>query len=1118
MAGEAVLSALMEVLFEKLAVAALDEYQSLRNVKKELQNLSTTLSSIQDLLEDAEEKQLKEKPVGRWLMKLKDVAYEIDDLLDNYTAAKQRSMLEAGQKKRVSLHFSCCCFNKLLLDRRIAHKIKGINERMANISRERDVLGLQVLGGMNRVEIQERPQTSSLVDGSDVYGREKDKDNIVKMLLANSVGSNPSKVAIIPIVGMGGIGKTTLTQLVYNDSRVKEHFELRMWLCVSENFDERKLTRETLESTYTTTGMTTTNMNLLQEDLCQKLKGKRFLLVLDDVWNEDGEKWTRYYAALVSGEKGSKILVTTRNGNVGRIMGGLRPYHLKQLSDKDCWLLFRNCAFVNGNSSEHPNLEQIGKKIVKKLKGLPLAAKALGSLLYSKLDEDDWKNILRSEIWELPTDQNNILPALRLSYKHLPPHLKQCFAFCAVFHKDYVFQRDDLVQMWMALGFVQPRGRKRMEDIGYSYFDELVSRSFFQAHKGNYVMHDAIHDLAQSISIDECVRLEDELQADRTDKALHSSFSCSHSMQTSFEPFYKFKRLRTLLLLQGYKSVTDLIPDDLFLKLKFLRVLDLNRRDIKKVPESIGNLHQLRYLSLSGTGIETLPSSISKLYNLQTLRLKHCNELSQLPRGVTNLINLRHLEASSLLVSEIAGIGKLTCLQKLGEFTVRRRMGFGITELKDMTELQGNLCISNLENVASGEDACNAKLNTKVSLTSIELVWSEKTHVVSSEGSFQEEVLRYLQPHREIKELTIKGYSGLHFPDWIGSSSLSSLHTIHLSNCKNGKFLPSLGQLPFLKYLDIGGMNSVTHIGQEFLGSGEVRGFPSLNEIVLDDLPCLEEWCIAEGEGMFPCISEIQVSECPKLRELPRLPPTVTRLTLSEAGVICLPELKTSTSSAAALSSMYIHDCPNLTSLRTGLLSQELNSLKELTIANCEELVSLPMDCFKPLVSLRNLHIYNCPKLTCTFQQTKRLLPGSLEDLRISKCNPELIISMLKCSESLTSLTQLNISNCSELNYFPEEELPRMLKFLVLQDCANLRLLPPLKHVSNLESLVIKHCPLVMLPEVGGLPAKLQELHIFGCPLLKNMFEKDGGRERVKIAHVPKVQIDNLGFWPSIIL
>ncbi|KAJ0974660.1 hypothetical protein J5N97_016625 [Dioscorea zingiberensis] len=1107
MAGEAVLSAFMQVLFDKLATAAFNEYRLLRGAKKELKSLSSTLSMVQAVLEDAEEKQLTEKPVQCWLMKLKDIAYYIDELLDKHATADLESRLE-GQKVSNHFHFTCYCWKKCLLDYRIAHKIKGVNKKLEKIARERDVLGLQVMASVNRLRIEDRPQTSSLVDGSNVFGREEDKERIVRSLLMSDRSSS-FRVSVLPIVGMGGLGKTTLTQLVYNDNRIKEHFQLRMWVCVSENFDEKKLTRETLEFTvsggYSTN---TTNMNLLQEELFEKLKGKRYLLVLDDVWNENHEKWRRYYAALIAGERGSKIIVTTQNKNVGRIMGGSLPYHLKQLSDKDCWSLFRNCAFVDGDSSRYPKLEEIGMEIVKKLKGLPLAAKALGSLLYSKLDEDDWQNILRSEIWELPADQNNVLPALRLSYKHLPPNLKQCFAFCAVFHKDYVFERDNLVQIWMALGFIQPQGRNRMEDIGYSYFDDLVSRSFFQAHKGNYVMHDAIHVLAQSISIEECVRVEDGLQTISSKKARHLSFSCSNSMDTSFEQFYGFKRLRTLLLLQGYKSRTCVVPDDLFLKLKFLRVLDLHRRDIDKLPQSIGNLQLLRYLSLSGIGIKMLPSSICRLYNLQTLRLMHCEGLRQLPKDVTNLINLRHLEARTLLVTEISGIGKLASLQKLDEFVVRRSKGFQISELKDMVELRGNLRVSSLENVTSCEEAIQAKLSNKRTLTALQLEWSEKSQFGSQE-CLNEEVLRGLQPPTEIKELTIKGYSGFYFPRWLGSAAFSSLNKIHLSNCENCKFLPPLGQLPFLRSLDIEGMYSVTHIGQEFSGNGEVMGFPSLNELEFQDMPCLEEWNISEGETQLPCITDIWISECPKLMELPQLPSTVTRLTISEVALTCLPMLRPSSTSPAALSFLSIHDCLKLTTLQGGLLSQQLSFLEELTIANCEELVSLPAECFRPFVSLRKLHIYDCPKLTCSSLETTNLLPRSLEVLGFRSCSLEFINPMLKSLTSLTSLTHLKIDECPEFYCFPEEELPSMLKFLVLSNCANLQSVPPLRHVLKLESLVISDCPMVTCLPEDGLPLELQEVNINECPLLKDKLEQDGC-EWEKIVHVPKVEINDM--------
>ncbi|KAH7652206.1 L domain-like protein, partial [Dioscorea alata] len=664
--------------------------------------------------------------------------------------------------------------------------------------------------------------------------------------------------------------------------------------------------------------------------------------------------------------------------------------------------------------------------------------------------------------------------------------------------------------MWMALGLIQPQGRKSMEDIGYGYFDDLVSRSFFEAQNGSYFMHDAIHELARSIAAVECVRLEDDRQNTTfSKKARHSLFSCSNTMDTSFEQLYGFKSLRTLLVLEGYKPRTRPIPNDLFLKLKFLRVLDLQRRDIDKLPSSIENLQQLRYLCLSRTGIKALPSSLTRLRGLEMLKLKYCTELSHLPVDVTNLINLRHLEVNSSLILDIARIGKLTHLQKLAEFLVRRSNGFRITELKHMVELRGHLRISGLENVTSGDEAVEAMLSAKSSLSSLELVWCNESLIGGQ--SIQQDVLRGLHSHVELRELIIKGYSGFRFPGWLGSSSLSSLHTIQLSNCNKCMLLPPLGQLPFLKRLDIDGLLAVTHIGQEILGQGEIVGFPSLNVLVLQDMPYLVEWSMAEGQGVLPCITEIQVSECPKLRGPPPVSPTVNRLTISEAGLNCLPQLKkTSTTTArTALSSLYVYECSSLKSLSNGLLSQELSSLRELTIANCEELVSLPMDGFKLLVSLKNLHIYNCPKLKCGLPEAIDLLPESLEDLRISSCSTELINPILKCLSRLTSLTHLNLTDCSQLNHFPEEaQLPNMLKFLVFWNCANLWWLPPLLYVSGLESLVISNCPSVSCLPEEGLPAELQELCINGCPLLIDLLEDDSGREWDKIAPVSKVEID----------
>ncbi|KAJ3669191.1 hypothetical protein LUZ60_011141 [Juncus effusus] len=1114
MAGEAVLSGFMQVLFEKVSAFTLNEIGKIRTsegVDKELHTLSSTLSTIQALVEDAEEKQLENKFVRHWLSRLKDIAYEMDELLDDYAARNPKSQLEQTNPSRwikVKNYLSCFCLNNGLFKYQIVVQIKEIREKLDNLARERDALGLQMFGEINRLTITERPKTSSFVDNSSVFGRDHDKEKIINMLLS-PVAKSSRVGAVIPIVGMGGLGKTTLAQLVYNDVRIKDHFEMRMWVYVSENFDEVKLTRETLESVSGSLTFATTSMDPLQKNLCDKVKGKRFLLVLDDVWNEDLNRWHSYYNALTVAENGSKIIVTTQNESVGRVMRGLSPpYHLDQLSDEDCWKLFKDCAFVNGDSSVYPNLEVIGKEIVMKLKGLPLAVKALGSLLYSKVDEEAWRNILKSEIWELPPDKNSILPALRLSYKHLPPHLKQCFAFCSVFHKDYMFERNKLVQIWIALGFVQPQGRRRLEDIGNSYFDDLVGRSFFQCHKGRFVMHDAIHDLAQSISIDECLRLELEENARRVsvERIKHLSFSCHNSKATEFRAFFKFKKLRTLLLLRGYKSTTSPIPTELMINLRYVRVLDLNRREIYEIPESIHNLKQLRYLNISGTSISKLPSTVGTLRNLQTLKMKNCVELDELPRGITLLLNLRHLETSSRLMGTINGIGSLTCLQELEEFVVRKEKGYKIRELGGMNELGGNLSIKDLENVNNKIEASDAMLNKKEYLTVLHLIWSDERHITLEEKRKEDQILECLRPNDQLKEITIKGFTGSKFPTWL--TNLSFIRTIHISDCKQCISLPSLGQLRLLKYLDIGDLDAVVCIDQEFEGITGNMAFPSLTELVLQEMSNLEQW-VSDGKiALLPHLNELQLLQCPKLQDMPLLPPTLTRIRISESGFTFLPQMSSNSITQPSLESLQINDCPNLKSLHQGLLSQQLGSIKQLTITDCEELVEFPLHGFRSFQSLKSLHIYNCPKLA-PIGHDRTLLPPLIEDLRITSSN-KIINPVLSEITHLSSLAYLCITDCDDLISF--RGLPLGLKFLGIYNCKNLLYLPDcLRDLQSLVTLTITDCPLIRCLPVKGLPEMLQELHIKDSPLLTKSCQ-EGQVDWHKITHVSTVEIiDEVG-------
>lgn len=244
---------------------------------------------------------------------------------------------------------------------------------------------------------------------------------------------------------MGGLGKTTLAQHIYNDPRMEEaDFHIKAWVCVSDDFNVFRLTKIILEA-ITKSKDNSRELEMIHGRLKETLTGKRFLLVLDDVWNERREEWESVQTPLNHGAPGSRILVTTRCEEVVCIMRSNKVYHLKQLQEDHCWQVFVKHAFQDDHSILNAELKEIGTKIVQKCKGLPLALKSIGSLLHTaKSSISEWESVLLSNIWDILKGESEIIPALLLSYHHLPSHLKMCLACCALFPKDYEFVKEHL--------------------------------------------------------------------------------------------------------------------------------------------------------------------------------------------------------------------------------------------------------------------------------------------------------------------------------------------------------------------------------------------------------------------------------------------------------------------------------------------------------------------------------------------------------------------------------------------------------------------------------------------------------------------------------------------------
>ncbi|XP_075644460.1 putative disease resistance RPP13-like protein 1 [Castanea sativa] len=1054
---ETLLGAFLQVLFDRLATRQiLDFFRDSDFDRTLFDKLKTVLLTVSAVLTDAEEKQITNLAVKGWLNELRDAVYHADDLLDEINTITLQAESEEAKIHRKQLPGQFSIQNPdYKHGKDLESKLKMIVERLESLAKENDLLNLKETVG--RKPLLMFP-TTSLVDESEVFGRDKDKDLLIKSVLAGNAQQN--RISVIAIVGIGGLGKTTLAQLLYNDSRVKTHFRLRAWVHVSEEFDVFKVSRIIFES-ITSRNCNVTDLNVLQVRLKEILMRKRFLLVLDDIWNENFIDWDLLLGPLKVGANGSKILVTTRNRNVASLMRPLVTYPLLHLSDEDCWSLFAKHAFRTSKPEEHPILNKIGREIVKKCRGLPLAAKTLGGILHPEVEVEGWHKILNSKIWDLPNDKSSILPALLLSYYHLPPHLKRCFAYCSIIPNGREFEKEKLILMWMAEGFLQqPKGKDTMEDVGEEYFSDLVSRSFFQPRNGKqcFVMHDLIIDLAQFVSGEFCCKFEDNKPCEVSEKARH--LSCSMDQLNGPEKFVDLQELRSLRSFLPLRSsntsrctALSNIVSDVWLQIpKQLRVVSFSGHSITELPDILEHLIHLRYLDLSHTLIRELPRSTCSLYNLQTLLLSSCHNLTVLPENIGDLVNLRHLDVTETSLREMPlEFGRLKSLQVLTDFVVSRDCGSKISELGNLSHLC-KLSILRLQNVVDAPIASAANLGSKNYIKELVLKWTCSTHDEANELA----VLDCLQPHKSLRKLTLENYGGIEFPNWVGDAIFTNMVSLSLSKCKNCTSLPPLGKLSSLQKLYIKKMEGLERLDSGFYGSGHfgVKPFRSLKTLSFEELPHWTHWMPFANEAEnFPSLQELQIRLCPELIEsLPKNLHTLTKLVVSGCY-----KLQASAQRVPTLEVMQLHGLDALKTLPEELLEGNF-CFQLLELVNCPSLISFPGGA--SLSTVKSISISHCRNLQFFLPENTMHRFEVLERLRIANsCD-----SLESLSLGLfTKLQYLHIEDCKNLkSLFIPEQLCLDLTFLremKIKDCPNLKsFLEGGLPTPNLQSLIIMNC------------------------------------------------------------
>ncbi|XP_062002460.1 putative disease resistance protein RGA3 [Rosa rugosa] len=1044
-----------EEMLIKVASLATQDFSLVWGFDGELTNLRESLNMLVAVLRDAEHpRQDQGEAVKRWLEKLEEIAHLADDVLDDYgyELLRRKVELRNQMKKKVLNFFSLS--NPILFRVKMAHKIKKINTSLEDLGKRASGFGFVVARHSleatisHERKIDRETYSDFKKDENNIIGRKDVVEDIVSAL-TNSNNNQENDLSVLAIVGMGGLGKTTLAKQVYHDGKIEQHFQEKMWVCVSTSFEVNSILRGILESIKPEHAAVQA-IDAMCRILKKELKDKRYLLVLDDVWNEDAGKWEELIGCLVNinDRQGSTILVTTRSDKVTKMVETLPRRDLKKLSDDECWLILKDRAIPVGSAPIVEDQEKIGREIAKKCGGVPLVAKVLGNVMRSKKC-DEWQSIVDSGIWNLPEEGNRILTILKLSFDELKfPSLKQCFAYCSMFIKDFEFEKDDLIQHWMAQGWLHlspNQDNLEMEDTGNEYFNILLHHSFFQDVKmdsfGNIAyckMHDLVHDLAERVS---------------KSKYLRSLFSNGAVLDNNSPGF------------------------------KVLRVLNLYKADIQELSDSIGKLKHLRYLNVMKTKIIAFPKSLGQLYNLQTFKMPHV--LEEFPKEIANLINLRHVYFDKNVKVPAGVFERLTNLRSLPFVKMGKETGPHIGELGGLNHLKGTLSLYNMEHVRDKKEAEKANLVEKKHLSKLFFRWTPSRP--SNSADSDEVVLEALQPHSNLEFLEIHGFMGVKLPSWLLLSN--NLKEIELERCNKCEGVPALGQLPNLVHVKMKIMRNLKCLGYEFYGyDDDIKVlFPALKTLYIQELSNLIDWMeVPTGRVLtvFPCLEELTLIYCDQLRSAPSHFPSLKKLAIQGMNSGGIPIASILSNKLTTLTSLEIGQVRGLACLPERLLENNQN-LSYLSIDYCEELTCIATPQSQGFeyccASLQELRIIGCPKLRC-LPDYGLLHPLSLEKLHIIDCSS---LESIPEHGGLPSLRELAIYRCPQLSSLPDGLRDcATLQELEIRSCPKITSIPiPSEGLPSLGRLRLLECPeLSSLPSGLGCCTSLVDLGVEECP------------------------------------
>ncbi|KAL6622756.1 hypothetical protein ACP70R_032635 [Stipagrostis hirtigluma subsp. patula] len=1123
------------------------------------QKLTVKLHVIEAVFDAGDQPRVWEnQAVGGWLWQFRDAMQEAEDALDELEFLD----LEKGMKDRRAREAKDW---KVRLSSRLPDIRTGFRRSVSVVTtggtskRLKDALNglVLVLDNAENFLSVVKDIRNSYSDNQDlgntrettrqltsaVFGRQKEKDEIVDWLGVHAPDAVDHKLSACAIVGVGGMGKTTLAQLICQDKDVQDYFgNMIIWVHVSKRFEPKMLVRRILES-INRDKASAEALDPLQSDLTRQLVTTRFLLVLDDAWEDmDDQKWEQFLGPLRNNAvMGGRILLTTRMISVADAVKRQMPigyncFPLRGLDQEDTLNLFNHHAFGNSIPSYRSELRLVGEQIARKLKGCPFIAKVIGQQLRDNTDHSRWKTILNQDIHQFDEIAPRIMEMLKLSYQNLNYEMQLCFRYCSIFPPDYKFKMEEVIEMWVSSGLVLQRenGLKDLVDIAREYFSILARKSFFsliprELHtdpsEDYYAMHDLMYELACSVSTDECSRFK------ASDHGTNISLSVRHLHIEGVNPetiriISQSKYLRTLIIANEETTIPQELVRDLKKAIKgrtSLRLLKLCGSGWFGMNDVIAELKHLRYISISTTDVPNL-CKLFKLYHLEVLKILRV-EGEEKVRSIdtSNLPHLQKLYLPKNTLSKIPHIGRLTTLQELNGFSVNKNDGHKITELRDLQRLR-KVIVLDVQNVSDYSEASAAELNKKTNMKVLSLEWSGGQAV-------DDRILNKLVPDCNLKHLTISGYNGIKPPVWMEIQYLRNLVLLKLDGCVEWDKLPPLGCLHTLKHVFLENLPKLKYISSSCYGT-YVYSYQG-------------KWTKGTGsDGLPPRLVTLVVKDCPELLELPDLPFSLRHLGIYAVGVSCLPtmcdhKILRDISTEPQLSVLHIESCDLLISLNGCFLQEEhYKALTALELSRCHSLSSLPDAAdFQRISKLESVLISGCDSLSSLgglgslsslkvlkIEHCDNLITSSMSGLSLASVDSSglkldtlaidnhwlLLLSPLR---NLCLCKRLVISGRSNMTELPEEWLLRNsshLEHIEINNAELLQSLPVEMHrLQALRSLLLHNTPL--LQSLPSMPENLWVLVIKDCCTELNEKCQIGGSEWTKISRVGNCHISSKG-------